>query len=145
MVLHGHHVELGVVTVALRATCQNRNFSVFGSNLATPAWYIMPSQRLPSLSTPRSRLPVGKPFLNSGIAYSVCLPVFGSSLPRNCSPKLEYHACPSTMTTSCGSIVARGRSYSVMTTLVPRPLMRGSVLSSYSKRGPLLRLMVARY
>ena len=50
----------------------------------------MPSQRLPSLSTPRSRLPVGKPLRSSGMAYSVCLPVFGSSLPRNCSPKFVY-------------------------------------------------------
>ena len=66
------------------------------------------------------------------MAYSMCLPVFGSSLPRNCSPKFEYQASPFTMITSCGSMVGRGRSYSVMMTLVPRPLTRGRVLSSNS-------------
>ena len=113
-------------------SCQIWNFSVLGSNLATPPWYIMPSKRLPSRSMPRSRLPVGKPLRSSGMAYSVCLPVLGSILPRNCSPKFEYQASPFTMMTSCGSMVARGRSYSVMMTLVPRPFTRGSVLSSNS-------------
>src|SRR3954454_18644389 len=105
----------------------------------------MPSRRCASRSMPRSRLTVGKPLRSSGMAYSVCLPVFGSSLPRNCSPKFEYQASPFTMITSCGSMVGRGRSYSVMMTLVPRPLTRGRVLSSNSCFMPELRLMVARY
>src|SRR6185295_10931511 len=79
----------------------------------------MPSRRCPSRSMPRSRLPVGKPLRSSGMAYSVCVPVLGSSLPRNCSPKFVYQASPFTMITSCGSMVGRGRSYSVMMTLVP--------------------------
>ena len=38
--------------------------------------------------------------LQSGILYSVTLPVLGSSFPRICSPKLAYHAipCESTIT-----------------------------------------------
>ncbi len=90
----------------------------------------MPSQRLPFLSAPMSRLPTGKFGFGTVMAYSVCLPVFGSSLPRYCSPKFEYQMVPLTRITSWGSIVWRGRSYSVMIALVPRPLTRGSVFRS---------------
>src|SRR4029453_10454971 len=47
--------------------------------------------------------------------------------------------------TSCGIAVERGRSYSVITTLVERPLSRGSGLSAYSHCGVLLKLIEARY
>ena len=55
------------------------------------------------------------------------LPVFGSSSPTNWLPKSEYQAWPSASTiTSWGSASLRGRSYSVMITLVARPFGRGS-------------------
>src|SRR2546422_621673 len=91
-------------------------------------------------------MPVGKPGRRSGTGYSVTLAVWGSSLPRNCSPKLENHTVPAeSTTTSCGSIVFRGRSYSVKMTRVDGPVGRGSVLSEYDHVGPELRLMLARY
>src|SRR6266540_4403739 len=90
------------------------NFVVLGSNLTIVAWYMLPSQRFPSLSVRRPRSPVGKPGLCTSMGNSVTLLVFGSSRPRFCSPKLEYQAMPSESTmTSCGEIVSRGRSYSV--------------------------------
>src|SRR5262249_33484457 len=93
---------------------QNWNDSVLRSNLIIVAWYILPSQRLPSLSARRPSPPVGKPGLCSGIEYSVTRPLLGSSLPKFCSPKLEYQTIPSASTiTSCGEIVSRGRLYSV--------------------------------
>src|SRR6476620_1081905 len=98
-------------------------FSVLGSNFMIAPWYIMPAHRLPSLSERSDRSPCGEPFFGSGTGYSVTLPVFGSSLPIDCSPKLEYHAMPEASSiTSCGSMVGRGRSYSVMMTCVARPL-----------------------
>ena len=107
------------------------NVSVFRSNFAMPPWNIMPSQRLCSASNRTESAPVGKPGFNSGTGYSVTVPLFGSSLPSVCSPKLQNHAMPSGSTiTSCGWMVLRGRSYSVMTTRVPRPVGRGSVFSS---------------
>ncbi len=73
-------------------------------------------------------------------------PVLGSSLPRNCSPKFENHTVPSaSVTTSCASMVRRGRSYSVMMTRVDRPVRRGNVLSAYGQVEPALKLIVARY
>src|SRR2546427_542436 len=108
-------------------------------------WSIMPSQRLLSRSKRTDKAPVGKPGFSSGTRYSVTRPVLGSSLPSVCSPKLQYQAMPSGSTmTSCGWIVARGRSYSVMTTRVPRPVGRGSVFSSYGHVEPPLRLTVLR-
>src|SRR6185436_5673259 len=105
-------------------------FSVLGSNFMIAPWYIMPAHRLPSLSVRSDRSPCGEPFFGSGTGYSVTLPVLGSSLPIDCSPKLEYHAMPSgSRMTSCGSINGRGRSYSVYTTCVALPLGRGNVLS----------------
>src|SRR6266705_572858 len=90
------------------------NFVVLRSNLRMVAWYMLPSQRLPSLSLRRPRSHVGNPGLCTSMGNSVAVPVFGSSLPRFCSPKLEYQAMPSESTmTSCGEIVSRGRSYSV--------------------------------
>ena len=90
------------------------NFSALRSNLTSVAWYMLPSHRLPSWSVRSARNPVGKPGLCSGTGYSVTLPVLGSSRPRFCSPKLEYQAMPSLSTmTSWGSMVSRGRSYSV--------------------------------
>ena len=65
------------------------NFLSFMSNLAMAPWYIMPSHMLPSLSGRRPSMPVGQPFLSSGTWYSVCAPVFGSIMPKVCSPKLE--------------------------------------------------------
>src|SRR6266849_5243148 len=60
-----------------------------------------------------------------------------------CSPKLEYHTIPcESTTTSCGSIVARGRSYSVMMTCVAVPLGRGNVLRGYSHFEAELKLIV---
>src|SRR3989442_12905364 len=106
----------------------------------------MDSHRLPSRSVSKSNMPVGNPGRLSGTGYSVNVAVLGSSLPRNCSPKLETHTVPSASTmTSCGSIVFRGRSYSVMMTRVDGPVGRGSVLSEYDHVGPELRLTVARY
>ena len=91
-------------------------------------------------------MPVGKPGRISGTGYSVTLRVLGSSLPRNCSPKFENHTAPAgSTTTSCGSMVFRGRSYSVMMTRVDAPVGRGSVFSEYDHTGPELRLMLARY
>src|SRR5438034_9441112 len=90
------------------------NFVVLRSNLTVVAWYMLPSHRLPSLSVRRPRSPVGNPGLCTWMRNSVTLPVFGSSRPRFCSPKLEYQATPSESTmTSCGEIVSRGSSYSV--------------------------------
>src|ERR1019366_4086778 len=120
-------------------------FSVFLSNFAMAPWYIMPSHRFSSLSNRMDSEPVGEPFLGSGSGYSVTLPVLGSSLPMFCSPKLEYQAIPSLSTiTSCGSIVGRGRSYSVMMTRVALPLGRGWVLSGYSHVEDWLKLMVLK-
>src|SRR5258708_38690272 len=91
-------------------------------------------------------MPVGKPGRSSGTGYSVTLAVAGSNLPRNCSPKLENHTVPAaSTTTSCGSMVLRGRSYSVMMARVDGPVGRGNGLSAYDHVGPELRLMVARY
>ncbi len=59
------------------------NFSVLGSNLASPACSIRATQRLPALSNSMSRLPGGSSALSTGIGYSVALPVLGSSLPMN--------------------------------------------------------------
>src|SRR6267143_2460277 len=90
------------------------NFVVLRSNLTIVAWYMLPSQRLPSRSLRKPSEPVGNPGLCASMGNSVTLPVFGSSRPRFCSPKLEYQAIPSESTiTSCGEIVSRGRSYSV--------------------------------
>src|SRR6266850_879804 len=81
-------------------------------------------------------------FNSGGMLHSCSLPLFGSSLPMLCSPKSEYHAMPSaSTTTSCGSIVGRGRSYSVMMTRVPRPLGRGRLCSGNCQLDPELRLM----
>jgi len=63
-----------------------------GSNFTMPPCSIMPRQMFPSLSISISRLPCGKPLLNSEMGYSVTLPVLGSSLPRYCEPKSLYHA-----------------------------------------------------
>ena len=73
---------------------------------------------------------MGKPALITGSGYSETLPVFGSILPRNCSPKWVNQIMPSeSTTTSCGWICLRGRSYSVTMTRVARPVGRGKVLS----------------
>src|SRR5258708_36361273 len=91
-------------------------------------------------------MPVGKPGRISGTGYSVTLAVPGSSLPRHCSPKLENHTVPAaSTTTSCGSMVLRGRSYSVMMTRVDGPAGRGNVLSAYGQVGLELRLIDSRY
>src|SRR2546428_753942 len=120
---------------------QVENVSFLRSNFAMPPWNIMPSQRLLSRSKRTDKAPVGKPGFSSGTRCSVTRPVLGSSLPSVCSPKLQYQAMPSGSTmTSCGWIVARGRSYSVMTTRAPRPVGRGSVFSSYGHVEPPLRL-----
>src|SRR5262245_7070073 len=88
--------------------------SVRGSKRTTAPWYILPSQKLPSLSARIESAPVGKPGFCSGIGYSLCAPVLVSTRPTNCSPKLEYQAYPLSSTiTSCGWIVLRGKSYSV--------------------------------
>ena len=124
---------------------QVENVAVLRSNFATPPWNIIPSQRLLSRSKRTDRAPVGKPGFSSGTRYSVTRPVLGSSLPSVCSPKLQYQATPSGSTmTSWGWIVGRGRSYSVMTTRVLRPVGRGSVLSSYGHDGRPLRLTPLR-
>src|SRR4029450_1030110 len=100
---------------------------------------------LPSGSNSRSRPPFGCSGRATGIAMSLVVPLFGSMTPTNCAPKSEYQTCPSLSTiTSCGSAPLRGRSYSVMRTLVDRPLGRGSVLSGYSIASELPRLTLAR-
>src|SRR5580704_5535000 len=98
------------------------------SNLATPFWNIIASHKLPSPSASRSSAPVGEPGFRTGMAYSRCAPVLGSSSPRKFSTKFEYQTWPrASMRTSCGAMVWRGRSYSVMTTRVARPFGRGKV------------------
>ena len=77
--------------------------------------------------------------------YSVIFIVFGSNLEMNGSPKSEYQTLPSFTIMSCGSVVGRARSYSVMITRVDWPFARGMVLSEYSQLEIALRLMVARY
>src|SRR5467141_1624936 len=110
---------LTMLTCAASMFCSGGNFQVVNfvvlrSNLTMVAWYMLPSHKLPALSLRRPRSPVGKPGLCTSMGYSVTCPVFGSSRPRFCSPKLEYQAMPSLSTlTSCGEIVSRGRSYSV--------------------------------
>src|SRR2546427_58654 len=124
---------------------QVEHVSFLRSNFAMPPWNIMPRPRVLSGSKRTDKAPVGKPGFSSGTRYSVTRPVLGSSLPSVCSPKLQYQAMPSGSTmTSCGWIVARGRSYSVMTTRVPRPVGRGSVFSSYGHVEPPMRLTVLR-
>src|SRR5262245_42611418 len=83
-----------------RGMFQTWNVSVFLSNFAMPAWYIMPSHKFCSLSKRTESAPVGEPFFGSGMGHSICLPVLGSSFPNICSPKLEYQAipCASTIT-----------------------------------------------
>src|SRR5262245_55429005 len=100
---------------------------------------------VPSPPNCNPRLPVGKPCFRIGTGYSVTFAVLGSSRPMFCSLKLEYHAipCESTMT-SCGSIIARGRSYSVMMTSVSFPLGREDVLRGYVHVEPELKLIVLR-
>src|SRR4029453_15325749 len=122
---------------------QTWNVSVFLSNFAMLAWYIMPSHKFWSLSKRTDSAPVGEPFFLSGTGYSVCLPVLESSLPSVCSPKLEYQTIPSASTiTSWGSIVGRGKSYSVMTTRVALPVGRGNVLRENSQVEEELKLIV---
>src|SRR4029079_10154619 len=121
------------------------NVSAWRSNFTIVAWYMLPSHRSPALSVRSPRKPVGKPDLCSGTRYSVGVPDLGSSRPRNCSPKLEYQAMPSaSTTTSCGWMVSRGRSYSVMTTRVLRPFGRGRGLSAEVHFAPQLRVDVPR-
>ena len=61
--------------------------------------------------------PFGESGFKTGTGNSVVLPVFGSSFPIICSPKLMYQAIPSESTmTSCGCLVGFGKSYSVMMT-----------------------------
>jgi hypothetical protein len=75
--------------------------------------------------------PSGALSLNFLIGYSVSLSVFGSNLEMNISPKSEYQTVPSLSTsTSCGSVVGRPTSYSVMMEWVARPFGRGSVFCS---------------
>src|SRR5271169_4157367 len=94
---------------------------------------------------PISRVPTGKPGLNSFRRISEVAPVFGSSLPRNNSPKFVYQTWPLlSRITSCGSMVGRGRSYSVISILVERPVGRSKVLSGYSHWEDSLRLIDAR-
>src|SRR4029450_4181182 len=103
------------------------------------------NQSVPFLSNSSDRLPTGAPGLNSLIGYSVSLRVFGSNLEMKSSPKSEYQTMPSASTiTSCGSVVGRGKPYSVMMTRVARPLGRGKGLSEYSHWGDSLRLTLAR-
>src|SRR5262245_15057827 len=62
-----------------------------------------------------------------------------------CSPKLEYQTMPcASTTTSCGSIVARGRAYSVTTTCVAAPEGRGKVLSWCIQLEVVLKLIELR-
>src|SRR6185295_19332922 len=107
-------------------------FSVFVSTLAMAAWYIMPTHRFSSRSMRIESAPRGEPFLISGVLISTSFPVFGSNLPMFWSPKSVYQTVPfESTTTSCGCIVGRGMSHSVMMTRVARPLGRGKGLSSY--------------
>src|ERR1035437_8749338 len=92
---------------------------------------MLPSHKLPSRSLRRPSPAVGKPGLCSRIGNSVALLVLGSRRPSYCTPKLEYQTAPLPSTvTSCGEIVARGKSYSVYMTRVAAALGRDSVLSS---------------
>ena len=62
------------------------------------------------------------------------------------SAKSEYQAIPAeSTTTSCGSAIFRGKSYSVMMTRVARPLGRGSVLNGYSHVSLELKLTLASH
>src|SRR5258706_15357783 len=109
------------------------SFSLLVSNLPIAAWYIMPTHRFSSRSMRMESAPSGEPFFSSGVAISASLPAFGSNLPMNCEPKSVYQTVPlESTTTSCGCIVGRGRSHSVMMTRVAWPLGRGKVFSSYA-------------
>src|SRR5215470_6249355 len=107
--------------------------SVLGSRLPSEPWYIVSNHSVPCLSNSSERLPTGASDLNFVTGNSVSLSVLGSNLEMKGSPKSEYHTAPwaSTMT-SCGSVVDRGRSYSVMMARVARPVGRGKVLRGYS-------------
>src|SRR5262245_6616876 len=61
---------------------QTWNVSVFLSNFAMLAWYIMPSHKFCSLSKRTESDPVGEPFFGSGTGYSMCFPVLVSSFPQ---------------------------------------------------------------
>src|SRR6185436_17960553 len=124
------------------------SFSVLVSSLPMAAWYIMPTHRFSSRSMRIESAPSGEPFFSSGVGISVNFPVFWSNLPMNCEPKSEYQTVPfESTTTSCGCIVGRGRSHSVMITRVAWPFGRGNVLSSYGHEFGavvVLVLMVAK-
>src|SRR5207344_2880466 len=110
------------------------------------AWYIIESHTLPSGSNSRLSPPLGCSGRTTGIAMSLVFPDLGSITPTNWAPKSEYQTCPSlSTTTSCGSASLRGRSYSVTTTLVERPLGRGSVLSGSSAARHLPRVTLASH
>src|SRR5205085_318159 len=107
---------------------QDWNFSVFGSNLTSEPCIMLPIQIVPSRADWTLRLPVGAPGFDTGIGYSVVLPVFGSSRPKYCAPKSLYQTMPrASRNASCGIAMGRGRSYSVMITRVALPVGRGSV------------------
>src|SRR6266545_4687737 len=108
------------------------NLRVFLSNFTIPDWNMCESHRLPSASTSRSSVPLGKFGRCSGIGNSVYFKLAGSKRPRNCSSNCENQTMPSPSTmTSCGINGFLGSSYSVMTARVLLPLTRGSGWSGY--------------
>src|SRR6266545_1541367 len=100
------------------------NLRVFLSNFTIPDWNMCEIHRLPSASTSRSSVPLGKFGRCSGIGNSVYFKLAGSKRPRNCSSNCENQTMPSPSTmTSCGINGFLGSSYSVMTARVHlRPL-----------------------
>src|SRR5258708_29471299 len=127
-------------------TCALPISSVLGSRFPSEPWYIVSNQRVPFLSNSSERLPTGASDLNLVTGNSVSLSVFGSNLEMKGSPKSEYQTFPCASTiTSCGSVVDRGRSYSVMMARVARPVGRARALRGYCHFSTSLRLMLARY
>ena len=128
--LRAHHVDLRGVDVLLGR--QRRRTGISRScDRTSPSWpgtCCRATDRRPCRCAARGSRS-GSRACAAGRGYSVTLPVLGSSRPRICSPKLEYQAMPSASTiTSCGSMVSRGRSYSVMTTRVAAAFRAGQRL-----------------
>src|SRR5258708_33881180 len=90
------------------------NCSLAGSNLTIAAWYMLPSQSLPSRSPRRASTPTGYSGLEIAMSYSFTAPESGSTRPIFWSPNAEYQIVPlASRMTSCGCASLRGRSYSV--------------------------------
>ena len=114
MSIRAHLIDLDVVAVQLRRQAPRLERFRLPVELRDAALELQAQPEVLVAVEAHAEDPVGAAGFSSGTGYSVTFPVFGSSLPRICSPKLAYHAIPAESTmTSCGCLVRAGRSYSV--------------------------------